>query len=104
MKRARNCGISTADPDRPTPHDRFMQQSMGRAVAVVYAGIAYAAFVVASLWAVGFLADAGAPTVVDGPARRPAWSAALIDAGLLLIFAAQHTVMARAGVKRRLVR
>jgi methanethiol S-methyltransferase len=71
-------------------------------VAIAFAGIAYAAFAVAALWSIGFLADAGTPTVVDGPVRQPAWSALLVDAGLLLIFAVQHSVMARSGVKRRL--
>lgn len=81
-----------------------MRQSFTRTVSIIYAGFAYAAFVVAALWAVGFLADAGAPTRVNGPARQPAWSALLVNAGLLLIFAVQHSVMARAGVKRRLAR
>jgi protein-S-isoprenylcysteine O-methyltransferase Ste14 len=83
---------------------QFIARTVTRPVAVVHAGIAYAGFLVAALWAVGFLADAGAPTSVDGPAERPAWSALLIDAGLLLIFAVQHSVMARAAVKRRLAR
>jgi protein-S-isoprenylcysteine O-methyltransferase Ste14 len=81
-----------------------VRQSISRTVAIAFAGIAYAAFVVAALWAVGFLADVGTPTVVDGPARQPAWSALLVDAGLLLIFAVQHSIMARTGVKERLAR
>ncbi len=81
-----------------------MRQTISRTAAIGYAGFAYAAFVAAALWAVGFLADAGAPTAVDGPVRLPAWSALLVDAGLLLIFAGQHSVMARAGVKRHLAR
>jgi protein-S-isoprenylcysteine O-methyltransferase Ste14 len=81
-----------------------MRQSIARTAAIAYAGIAYAAFVVVALWAIGFLADAGTPTVVDGVARRPAWLALTVDAGLLLIFAVQHSVMARTQVKRRLAR
>jgi methanethiol S-methyltransferase len=73
-------------------------------VAIAFAGIAYAAFAAAAVWAIGFLADAGTPTVVDGPVRQPAWSALLVDAGLLLIFAVQHSVMARSGVKEHLAR
>jgi protein-S-isoprenylcysteine O-methyltransferase Ste14 len=75
-----------------------------------YAGLAYASFTVSSLWAAGFLAGAGAPTTVDGPtiadgtARLPAGAALAVDAGLLLVFAAQHSVMARAGFKARLAR
>jgi protein-S-isoprenylcysteine O-methyltransferase Ste14 len=75
-----------------------------RTASAVYAGIAYLSFVVVTLWAVGFLADAGgpAPTVVDGPRRGNPAGALAIDAALMLVFAIQHTVMARAWFKRRL--
>jgi protein-S-isoprenylcysteine O-methyltransferase Ste14 len=54
------------------------------------------------LWAVGFLADlAWVPTTIDGPASGPTWAALAVDLGLLLLFAVQHSVMARAAVKRR---
>lgn len=66
--------------------------------------IAYGAFLLSSGWAIGFLVGWGAPTSVDGPATRPAWTAIAVDAALLLTFAVQHTVMARAGFKRRLTR
>jgi methanethiol S-methyltransferase len=75
---------------------------VSRSAVVMYAGIAYAAFVAATVWAIAFLAG-----IVDGPAggeRHSVWWALLIDAGLLLIFAVQHSVMARTGVKRRLAR
>jgi methanethiol S-methyltransferase len=71
---------------------------------MVYAAAAYLAFAVTALWAIGFLADRGSPTRVDGAAHRPAWAALLIDAGLLLTFAVQHSVMARARFKQRLAR
>jgi methanethiol S-methyltransferase len=79
-----------------------MSISVRRCVIMAYAGLAYAAFVVAALWAIAFLADLGAAGTVGGTGRRPAWAALLVDAGLLLLFAVQHTVMARAAVKRRL--
>ncbi len=71
---------------------------------MVYAGLAYAAFTAAVLWAIAFLADLSTPHAVDGASRRPAWTALLIDACLLLVFAAQHSLMARAGSKQRLAR
>lgn len=77
---------------------------MSRLAVGGYAVIAYGAFLLSVGWAVGFLADRGAPTSVDGPATRPAWAALAIDAALLLTFAVQHSVMARAGFKRRLIR
>jgi protein-S-isoprenylcysteine O-methyltransferase Ste14 len=39
------------------------------------------------------------PRSVDGPTRIPAWSAVAVDLALLLLFAAQHSVMARRQVK-----
>jgi protein-S-isoprenylcysteine O-methyltransferase Ste14 len=74
-----------------------------RFAATVYAGIAYLSFVAATLWAIGFLADVpAAPTVIDGPRRGAPILALAADAALLLVFALQHTVMARAAFKRRL--
>jgi protein-S-isoprenylcysteine O-methyltransferase Ste14 len=64
-----------------------------------YAVIAYAAFLFSIGWAIVFLTGP-----VDGPATRPAGTALVTDAGLLLIFAVQHTIMARAGFKRLMTR
>src|SRR3954447_13562624 len=76
-----------------------------RPVLQAYAVLAYAVFLLVSAWAVGFLADLSwAPTTVDGPVRGSRWPSLVIDAALLLAFAVQHSVMARAGVKRRLAR
>jgi protein-S-isoprenylcysteine O-methyltransferase Ste14 len=72
---------------------------------LAYAVLAYAAFLLASAWAVGFLANLSvAPTTVDGPLPGSRWSSLLVDAALLLLFAVQHSVMARAGFKHRLAR
>ncbi|MEV6348335.1 isoprenylcysteine carboxylmethyltransferase family protein [Actinoplanes sp. NPDC051851] len=62
-----------------------------------YALVAYASFLLTSIWAGIFLTGP-----VDGAARHPATTALAIDSGLLLLFAAQHSVMARAGFKRLL--
>ncbi len=67
---------------------------------IALAAIAYAAFLAVLAWAIGFLADAATPTTVDG-GRPMAWWW-LIDAALLGLFAVQHSVMARATVKRAL--
>jgi methanethiol S-methyltransferase len=75
-----------------------------RPTVMIYAGLAYAAFAAAALWAIAFLADVSTPCAVDGASRRPVWTALLIDACLLLVFAVQHSVMARAGFKQRLAR
>jgi protein-S-isoprenylcysteine O-methyltransferase Ste14 len=77
---------------------------MNRAAGVGYAVVAYAAFVVASAWAAGFLADRWAPTTIDGRRGGSWWSALAVDLGLLGLFAISHSVMARAGFKRRTAR
>jgi methanethiol S-methyltransferase len=71
---------------------------------LLYAAPAYAAFVVSSVWAVLFLAGTAPFGVgtVDGPSRHSAPVALAIDAALLLVFAAHHTVAARNRFKRHL--
>lgn len=77
---------------------------MRRWAALAFSGIAYAAFGVALAWAVLFLTGlAGAP-LVDHGASAPRQLAVLVDLGLLGLFAAQHSVMARRWVKRLLTR
>ena len=73
---------------------------MSRLVLFLYALVAYGAFLLSSLWAVGFLAGRGAPTSVDQPAGLAVWPALAVDAALLLAFAVQHTIMARPWFKR----
>jgi protein-S-isoprenylcysteine O-methyltransferase Ste14 len=76
-----------------------------RGLLVIYAGLAYLSFVAAAGWAVAFLAGLPRRHSVDGGgAAGPAWAALLVDGGLLLVFAVQHSVMARAGFKRWLAR
>ncbi len=55
-------------------------------------------------YAFGFFAGAGVPKGIDDGARSPWPLAVTIDAGLLLLFAVQHTVMARPWFKRRWTR
>ncbi len=73
-----------------------------------YSVLAYLAFTVTTVWAILFLADLpGAPTTVDGPAGVPPDPVAVavaVDLTLLLLFAVQHSVMARPAVKQRMRR
>jgi methanethiol S-methyltransferase len=62
---------------------------------LLYAAVAYTAFLLSSAWAVWFLA-AGA----DRPARHPAPVALAVDGALLLAFAAHHTLASRVWFKR----
>jgi methanethiol S-methyltransferase len=63
----------------------------------LYSVIAYAAFVLGAAWAMRFLA-----VTVDGPARHTAPVALAIDATLLLVFAAHHSIAARDRFKRHI--
>ncbi|WP_155370842.1 methanethiol S-methyltransferase [Catellatospora vulcania] len=71
-----------------------------RILALAYGVLAYAAFLAAIVYTIGFLANALVPKGVDDGAAGPAWLAVLIDAGLLGVFAVQHSVMARPWFKR----
>jgi protein-S-isoprenylcysteine O-methyltransferase Ste14 len=57
-----------------------------------------------TVWTIAFLADVVVPLTVDGPARTTTGWAITIDLALLLLFAVQHSVMARRSVKTRLSR
>ena len=69
--------------------------------AVVYAAIAYAAFFGSILYMIGFVAGFGVPKGVNDGPSGPVTAAIFIDVGLILLFVAQHTVMARPAFKRR---
>ncbi|HZN76956.1 MAG TPA: isoprenylcysteine carboxylmethyltransferase family protein [Micromonosporaceae bacterium] len=74
---------------------------MMRRIAVVgYGVVAYLAFLALLAYTIGFLAGAGVPKGVDDGPSGPAWLAVVVDAGLLGLFAVQHSVMARPWFKR----
>jgi methanethiol S-methyltransferase len=59
----------------------------------------WAAFLAIMVWTMLFLADQVLPRTIDGPGRTSTAGAVAIDAALLLLFAVQHSVMARRQVK-----
>lgn len=59
----------------------------------------WAAFLAVMVWTMLFLAGEVVPRTVDGPGRTPTAGAVAVDAALLLLFAVQHSVMARRQVK-----
>jgi protein-S-isoprenylcysteine O-methyltransferase Ste14 len=72
--------------------------------SLLYATAVYLFFVAVLGYAVGFFADLGVPKDID-QGTGSAWPLAVaVDAALLLLFAVQHTVMARAWFKRRWTR
>lgn len=73
---------------------------MKRVLAMTYAIVCYLVFFVTFLYAVGFVEGFVVPTTLDGPATTPLGTALLVDSALLLVFALQHSVMARKGFKQ----
>lgn len=68
---------------------------MSRILSVVYGLAAYVLFLVAFLYAIGFVANRVVPKGIDDGPIQPAATAITIDVALLLLFAVQHNVMAR---------
>jgi protein-S-isoprenylcysteine O-methyltransferase Ste14 len=71
---------------------------------LVYAAAVYLLFLAVLGYAVCFFAGSGVPKSIDQGPRTPVPAAVAIDLLLLLLFAVQHTVMARPWFKRRWTR
>ena len=77
---------------------------LSRALILGYATAGYGFFLAVLAYAVGFFIGFGVPKGID-QGTHLAWPLAVItDAALLLLFAVQHTVMARSWFKRRWTR
>jgi methanethiol S-methyltransferase len=66
-----------------------------RILCFLYGALAYLVFLGTFLYAIAFVGGLFVPTRLDGPAQRSLGSSLAIDAGLLAVFAIQHSVMAR---------
>lgn len=73
---------------------------MSRLLALIYGTLCYVVFLVAFLYAVGFVAGLGVPKHIDSGASGDFGTALAIDLLLLSLFAVQHSGMARPGFKR----
>src|SRR5262249_37232088 len=73
-----------------------------RAAIFAYGAAAYVLFLVVFCYAIGFIGDFLVPKALDAKPSMPWQSALLVDAGLLALFAVQHSVMARKSFKRML--
>ena len=75
-----------------------------RLTFAAYGLASYVVFLGTFLYAIGFIGNLGTPTALDGPANLPFVIALAINAGLLTLFAVQHSVMARPWFKERWTR
>ena len=71
-----------------------------RLVVFVYGSVSYLVFFLTFVYAVGFIGNLYVPKSMDSAVRMSFLPALVIDALLLLMFAVQHSVMARPGIQR----
>jgi methanethiol S-methyltransferase len=75
-----------------------------RILFFAYGSVSYLIFLATFLYAFCFIGNFGVSRTLDGAATGPLWISFAIDAGLLGLFAVQHSLMARAWFKDRWTR
>jgi methanethiol S-methyltransferase len=84
----------------PTTTLATQESLMGRVIAFLYGLVAYVAFFVTIVYAVGFVSGLVAPKTIDTGTAAPMAEALIVNLLLMAIFAIQHSVMARKPFKR----
>ena len=67
---------------------------------MLYGVVCYLAFLCTFLYTIGFTGNFVVPKKIDSTLQLPLWRAIFVDAALLLVFALQHSIMARPAFKR----
>src|SRR5262245_26203740 len=73
---------------------------MKKTAFLLYGLVSYLAFFGTILYAIGFTGNLFVPKTIDGEPQMSLPFAILINASLLLVFALQHSIMARPAFKR----
>jgi protein-S-isoprenylcysteine O-methyltransferase Ste14 len=73
---------------------------MNRFLTIIYGAASYVVFLVAFLYAIGFVGNIWVPRSVDDGVAAPIGEAVVVNMLLLGVFAVQHSVMARPAFKR----
>ena len=73
---------------------------IGRITTLLYGVFCYLVFFATFLYGIAFLGDFGVPRTIDSGVEGTVVTALAINAGLLALFALQHSIMARSWFKR----
>lgn len=73
---------------------------MGKIISIIYGVLSYLVFLVAILYAIGFVGNIIVPNSIDSATETTLLPSLLIDILLLSIFAIQHSLMARPSFKK----
>jgi len=88
--------MSKARHDLPIPFTAMR----GRTVAFIYGLFSYGMFLIAFLYAIGFVRNVLVPKSIDSGSEGPLGRALVVNTLLLGLFAVQHSIMARAWFKK----
>lgn len=73
---------------------------MKRYIFLLYGVLAYVLFFATFLYLIGFTGNLMVPKGIDGAPEAPLWLAILTNLGLIALFGAQHSIMARPWFKK----
>ena len=77
---------------------------MKKTVILIYGITAYVMFLGVAIYAIGFIGNFAISNTLDAIPSTPFWQALLINLGVLLLFAIQHSGMARQSFKQWITR
>jgi methanethiol S-methyltransferase len=85
---------------QPLPTTSPTKGVLGNSLAFVYGLVCYTVFLVAFLYAIGFVGSIGVPKAINSGVVVPLQEALIVNVLLLGVFAFQHSIMARPEFKR----